>query len=184
MIPNEAVRAKESASVAVAEDAHEDVRWAVDVTVEKREGDWTGEQIAAGEAPEPYEVLRRKGNLLTTLGATALWTLLIGGGGTTFANANAHLGVGDSTTAAAVGQTDLQAATNKLRKAMEATYPQVSGATITFRSSFGTSEANFAWEEWATFNAAAAGTMLNRKVENLGTKASGTWTLTITITLA
>lgn len=132
---------------------------------------------------DPYEVIEREGNILVTVGIDILLDLLIGAGGTVFSNANAHLGVGDSSTAAAVGQTDLQAATNKLRKAMNGGYPAVSAPTIDFQSTFGSSEANFSWNEVGTFNAAAAGIMLNRKVQSLGTKTSGaTWTLTETIT--
>lgn len=106
--------------------------------------------------------------------------------GTFFNNANSSIGVGDSTTAFAATQTDLQAASNKLRKAMDATYPQVAANVLTFRSTFGTSDANFAWQEWAVFNttSASGGTMLNRKVESLGTKTSAqSWQLTVTITL-
>lgn len=141
-----------------------------------------GEDIAG---LDPVEVIVEEGNLLTTAGATALLTLLIGGGGSAFNNANSYLGVGDSTTAAAVGQTDLQAATNKLRKAMDSGYPQVSAATVTWRATFGTSDANWAWQEWGVFNAAAAGTMLNRKVTSLGTKTSAaTWQLTVSAAVA
>jgi hypothetical protein len=67
---------------------------------------------------------------------------------------------------------------------MDATYPQVSTNVITFRSTFATGDANFAWQEWGVFNASSAGTMLNRKVESLGTKTSAqTWQFTVTITL-
>ena len=105
---------------------------------------------------------------------------------TYFNNTNARLGVGDSATAFAVGQTDLQAASNKLRKAMEATYPQISSNVITFRSLFGTGDANFTWAEWGVFNAGpTGGTMLSRKVEALGTKTSAqSWQLTADITVA
>ena len=145
---------------------------------------------------DPYAVEEHVGNLLMFGGVSVIWQALIGNGTTTadqlltyFSNARAAIGVGDSTTAAAGTQTDLQAATNKLRKGMEATYPThtdgttAAANTITFRSSFATGEANFAWQEWAVFNsvAAATGRMLNRKVESLGTKASGTWTLTVTL---
>ena len=110
-------------------------------------------------------------------------SLTVGAGGTTFNNANAYIGVGDSTTAFAATQTDLVAATNKLRKAMDATYPQVAANVMTFRSTFATGDANWAWQEWGVFNAASAGTMLNRKVESLGTKTSAqTWQLTVTVT--
>lgn len=130
-----------------------------------------------------YEVVERDGNILVTAGITALLSLLTGGGATNFGNTNAYLGVGDSTTAAAVGQTDLQAATNKVRKAMNATYPVSSAPTIDFQATFGSSDANFSWNELGTFNASSSGTMLNRVVQSLGTKASGsTWSLTETIT--
>lgn len=102
---------------------------------------------------------------------------------TPFSNANAYIGVGDSTTAHSVSQTDLVAATNKLRKAMDATYPSGGSNVITFRSTFGTSDANFAWQEWGIFNASSAGTMLSRKVESLGTKTSAqTWQFTTVLT--
>lgn len=159
-------------------------RWKCIWRVDKRLGDWTGEQIDAGVAPEPYESIEIEGNILVTAGITLMLNLLIGAGGTVFSNANANLGVGDSTTAEAIGQTDLQAATNKLRKAMDATYPQVAANVLTVRSTFVGADANWVWNEWAIFNAAAAGTMLNRKVQGLGTKVStATWTLTGTITI-
>jgi hypothetical protein len=102
---------------------------------------------------------------------------------TPFNNANSYIGVGDSTTAFAVSQTDLVAATNKLRKAMDATYPQGASNVITWRSTFATGDANYAWQEWGVFNASSSGTMLNRKVESLGTKTSAqTWQFTVTLT--
>jgi hypothetical protein len=107
----------------------------------------------------------------------------IGAGPTFFNNANSHIGVGDSTTAFNASQTDLVAATNKLRKAMDATYPSGGSNVITFRSTFATGDANFAWQEWGVFNASSGGTMLNRKVESLGTKTSAqTWQFTVTLT--
>lgn len=122
---------------------------------------------------------------LTDAGALAIAKLLIGDTQTLFNNANARIGVGDSTTAFAKTQTDLQASTNKLRKAMDTSYPSRTNAVITFRSTFGTSEANFAWQEWAVFNAASSGDMLNRKVESLGTKTSAqSWQFTVDITVA
>ena len=113
-----------------------------------------------------------------------LATTTIGAAVTAFDNANAKIGAGDSATAFAATQTDLQAATNKFRKGMEATYPQRAGNVLTFRALFATGEANFAWNEWGIFNAASAGTMMSRKVESLGTKTSAqSWQMTATITL-
>lgn len=132
-----------------------------------------------------YAVEEFDGNLLLNEGITALLTLLIGGAETAFTNANARLGVGDSTTAAAAAQTDLQAAVNKTYKAMDATYPQVSGQTATLKGTFGPTDANYAWQEFVCDNGAVAGKTLNRKVEDHGTKANGdTWVLTLTVTLS
>jgi hypothetical protein len=137
-------------------------------------------------AHEPYEIRRVAGNILVTAGIGLLEDLLMGAGGTAFNNANAKIGVGDSTTAAVIGQTDLVAATNKLRKAMDGGFPTRSGTTtMTFQATFTSAEANWVWNEWAVFNAGpTGGTMLNRKVESLGTKTTGTWVLAVTITIS
>lgn len=122
---------------------------------------------------------------LTTAGLTEMVKAIVGEAITEFDNSNAHIGVGDSSTAFAAGQTDLQASTNKLRKGMEATYPQRSGLVVTLRSLFGTGDANFAWAEWGVFNASSSGTMLSRKVEALGTKTSAqSWQLTVALTFS
>lgn len=103
---------------------------------------------------------------------------------TPFSNANARIGVGDSTAAYAANQTDLQATTNKLRKAMDATFPSGASNVLTFQSTFATTDANWAWQEWGVFNASSSGTMLNRKVESLGTKPSSqTWVFNVVLTV-
>lgn len=152
------------------------------------------EDFAKGNASEVIDangnllpaVSEIEGNVLLNEGITLLLNLLIGAGGTAYNNANTYLGVGDSTTAASASQTGLQAATNKTYVAMSATYPQVSGQTVTFRSAFGSSSANYAWEEFTVVNASTdTGTNLNRKVSSQGTKASGqTWTLDLTLTVS
>jgi len=123
---------------------------------------------------------------LVNLARDMIADALIGGGTyTLFNNANAALGVGDSSTAYAAAQTDLQAATNKLRKAMDATYPQRAANVLTLRSTFATTDANFAWNEWGVFNnvTLGAGQMLQRIVSALGTKTSAaSWQLTVTLT--
>jgi len=127
-----------------------------------------------------------EGNLLLNEGIALLEDLLIAAGGTAYNNANAYLGVGDSTTAEAASQTGLQAATNKTYKAMQASYPSRSAQTITWRSVFAAGDANYAWQEFTIVNASTdTGTNLNRKVSNQGTKASGqTWTLDMTLTIS
>lgn len=120
---------------------------------------------------------------ITDAGRNVIVQAGIGAAVTPFNNANAYIGVGDSVTAYAATQTDL-IGTNKFRKAMDATFPSGAANVIAFRSTFALADANFAWNEWAVFNAAAAGTMLNRKQEALGTKASTqSWVFTGTLTV-
>jgi hypothetical protein len=120
---------------------------------------------------------------LTTVGATWIMKALMDDSPTHYSNANAYLGVGDSSTAFAIGQTDLQAASNKVRKGMESSYPSRSSNAVTFRALFATGEGNFAWNEWGLFNASSAGEMFSRKVESLGTKTSAAaWQFTVTLT--
>lgn len=102
---------------------------------------------------------------------------------TPFNAANAYLAVGDGSAVYDSSHTDLQGA-SKLRMAMDATYPTRAGAAMMFRATFGPTDANHPWEEWGIANAAAGGTMMNRKVESNGTKASGaTWQFEATVEL-
>lgn len=161
-------------------------------TVEKFHGDSTALE-------DLYEVIEGEYNLLVYGGASVLWQTLIGNGTATagqaltfFNSTQSAIGVGDSTTAAAATQTALQGAvnvTNRFRKTATVTHTDgtaIANSSITFVSTFATTEANFAWQEWGVFNSAtdATGRMLNRKVESLGTKTSAaTWQITITLTL-
>lgn len=120
---------------------------------------------------------------LTNAGRDQIAATLVGEVASPFDNSNAYLGVGNGSGAFAATQTDLLGA-SKLRKGMEAGYPQRAGNVLTHRAVFGTSEANFAWEEWGLFNASSGGTMLNRKAETLGTKTSAqSWQITTTLTV-
>jgi hypothetical protein len=134
-------------------------------------------------ADKPFDVVEFL-NAYVNAGGALFLNLLAAAGGTAFNNANAYIGVGDSSTATTAPMTDIQASTNKLRKAMDATFPSLSGQIMTWRSTFGSSDANFAWQEVALFNASTSGTMLSRGVSSLGTKASGTsWVMSYTITI-
>lgn len=98
---------------------------------------------------------------------------------TKFNNANARLGVGNSNAAFNASHTGLQGAQTAY-KPMDATYPQRSGNVVTYRATFGTADANFAWEEIVVDNGAQA---LSRTVTPLGTKTSAaSWVLTHTQT--
>jgi hypothetical protein len=118
---------------------------------------------------------------LTTAGVNFLASAVLGQG-TPFDSANAFIGVGDGQTAFSVSQTNL-VGTNKFRKGMDPLYPILHAPSVTFRSTFNTDEANFAWHEWGVFNAATGGVMLNRVVESNGTKQNNqTWILEVEVT--
>jgi hypothetical protein len=118
---------------------------------------------------------------LTTAGRNHIASLLTGTG-TAFNTANAHLGVGNSTTAFNASQTDLVGA-SKTRKVVDSA-PGLATNVITFVATFGTGDANHAWDEIGVFNASSGGVMLSRVVQALGTKSSGTWVLTHTVTVS
>jgi len=120
------------------------------------------------------EKLEMENNLLLNEGINELWTLCCGTGATKWDNTNARIGVGNSNAAADPTQTGLQGA-SKAFKAMDATYPTYGSAQkATWRATFGSAEGNFAWEEITVVNAADdTGKNLNRKVQSMGTKASG-----------
>jgi len=133
---------------------------------------------------KPFEVSQFGPNLALNEGLTALLNLLIGASETAFSNANAYTGVGDSSTSESASQTGLQATTNKLYKAMDSSYPQISNQQVIFRSTYSTSDANFAWNEFTVASGNSdSSDNLNRKVSAQGTKTnSQTWVLTVTLT--
>lgn len=182
--PHDNGRAEEQVRAMLGLPLNQPITWKGVARLDYYAGDWTAEEIDAGLAGAPIETQEGE-NLLVNTGIQLLLDLLIGAGGTTFANGNTYIGVGDSSTAAAASQTDLQASTNRFKRVMDATFPSRSGQTLTFRTTFATSEANFAINECGVFNggpAFATGTMLNRIASALGTKTSAT-TLQLTITV-
>ena len=83
-------------------------------------------------------------NLIVDVGKDALMKLIAnmsGGGYTT------TIGVGDSSTAAAVGQTDLQASSNKTFKTIASGDKVYTRPTLFLSVDFGYSEANYTWNE-------------------------------------
>ena len=131
-----------------------------------------------------YEVTEAE-NIFLTVGINEIWKLATGQSTATFTNATATIGIGDSATAAAAGQTDLQAATNKTYKAMAATYPTVpSAGAVQFQSVFASADANYVWNEFVVRQGTSL-ICIDRGVQAMGTKASGTsWTATITLSMA
>lgn len=123
-------------------------------------------------------------NLFLNTGIAEIWKLVLGSSANTFTNAQAQIGIGDSNTGAVAGQSDLQAASNKTYKAMVATWPQQSAQTLVFKSTFGTSDANYAWQEFVV-KQNTSGICIDRGVSSMGTKTSaGSWDATVTLSIA
>jgi len=145
------------------------------------------------------------GNLLVTEGLNQVTQLIIGSGGVTFSNTHGLVTVGDSSTAAAVGDTYVTATftsgSNCYQNPNDASFPTQSNGVINSQSTYGSGVANFAWNTWgwAIFNGTAAanatlsahGTganqavLANHKVASLGTKGSGAaWVFSTSVTLS
>ena len=170
-------------------------RWDAEQTSWARQrilaADWYDPAVELGV--EPYSVsIDHNCNMILQAG----WVALLGGiAGTSittkYSATVGRIGVGDSVTAAAYAQTDLQAASNKYYQLVSGTPTIATGsapATLTFSAVFGTANGNFAWQEFITDEGTASNTgpvvatCLNRGVSAQGTKAAGqTWTATETI---
>lgn len=121
---------------------------------------------------------------LVNSGRDYLASAIVANPSTLFDASNAHIGVGNGTAATTTGMTDLTGI-SKTRQIVD-TAPTINTNVLTFVATFGTSKANFAWEEWGIFNASSAGIMLNRVQENpsLGTKTvAQSWEITATLTV-
>lgn len=127
-------------------------------------------------------------NLLLNEGINELFTIICSASsGTKFSNANAYIGVGDSSTAESASHTGLQASTNKLYVAMDGSYPTYgTSQKATWRSTYTSANGNFAWNEFTVANGNSDSSMnLNRKVSSQGTKQSGqTWEISLEITMS
>jgi len=156
----------------ILESVIESVIWKIDKFDSK-----TGKKIGHSEF---------KGNCLANEGIEEWFKLIATSGAVQYDNTNAYLIVG--TGSGAADPTDNQATfTAGVAKGMEATYPQVAAAAshkCTWKSSYGSAEANQAWAEFGLLNHATTGKLANRKVSDQGTKTAGqTWELSLEITL-
>src|ERR1700743_2672648 len=127
-------------------------------------------------------------NLTTTLGLGILTNTLINVTTANFSAANlCAIGVGDSSTTAAVGDTDLNATTNKYYEVADSTPTRVTTTvtndTLQVVATFASANGNFAWQEWGlivattgtlvsatTKSGAGTASLFNHKVASLGTK--------------
>lgn len=132
-----------------------------------------------------YEEVKIDGNALVNEGINDVWKLICGTGGTQFSNADANLIVGTGSGAEAAGDTEATF-TSGVKKGMEAGFPTYgTSQKATWKSSYGSGDANQAWNEFGVLNAASSGDLLNRKVSAQGTKTVGqVWELSLEITLS
>lgn len=158
----------------------------------------------------PYDVAFDEGNAMTRQGLKRLIDRFVGTASVTafsLATTTARIGVGDDATANTVSggtvtNTDLVAgagSTHRQFVILDSAPTVGSGATsgvMTCVASFTSALANYAWNEWGMDGGASNGTtvqseaaatpgLINRRVPgtNLGTKTSGTWVFTATITI-
>ena len=146
----------------------------------------------------PYEITKgaQPGNVLVNVGINQLWARCVTAE-QVWDTTHTGIGVGTSTTAGAAAQTDLLGGSQRWN-ACDASFPSAPGSQqMLFQATYGTSEANFAWEEYGlaipdTTSTSTSGAtkpanylLLNRKATSLGTKtSSNVWVFTVTMTLA
>jgi hypothetical protein len=131
---------------------------------------------------EPYEVRTIHGNCGLVTGFNMIWGVISEATTSFFGNASAQLVVGNGTTAANATQTAL-IGDSTYGQSMDTGYPTNKGedSKLYWKGVFASANANFAWEEWGISD--ANDVFLNRKVESLGTKSGGEWTLEVYLEL-
>lgn len=155
-------------------------------------------QRHCGEPEDGYA--EADGNLLVTVGLDAITKLLIASGSPQAFSGptRAIVGVGATATAATIADTALGAdGGSAWYQGCDSANPTQANGVITTVCTVTTSNGNFAWNEWcwatctgtitpgATLASVATGTKLwNHKIQSLGTKVSGSWVLTATVTIA
>lgn len=136
---------------------------------------WTVEKYRDGQL---YDTILQEGNLLLNAGRDLLYQLLTGAGGIPFNAANSKVYVGNGTTVADATQTGL-VGSSTFNKGMESGFPAVVNGGLRYKARFLEAEANFAWKEFGISNGTV---MLNRKVQDIGTKTSDDeWVFTVEI---
>lgn len=146
----------------------------------------------------PSETAEARGNLLTTAGLQRITNLIIASGAQGLTATRTAVGVGATNTAATLVDTALGANGGSAWYQVVDGAPTAVNGVLTCVTTFNTTTANFAWNEWCwaiTNGAITPGAtlasiattpqMLNHKIVSLGTKVSGSvWVFTTTITLA
>lgn len=155
-------------------------------------GIWVPRDALVDAGIQPYDVIDAGENLWTTAGWTRLFALLTSQGATQAYDAtHTRVGVGNGTTAAAAGDTDLAAAagsTNRQFTVIDAAATLLTN-TAKVTATVASGNGNFAWNEWCEDQGTANGTtvvapMFNRAVPagGVGTKTSASaWAFSVTL---
>ena len=102
------------------------------------------DKIAEMYPDRVIDVKEVKGNVFLNEGIEFIWKAVTGQTGLTYFGSNSCIGVGDGTAAESATQTGLTG-TNKYYKQVDSGYPQLSGTSVVFQSTFGSTEANFCY---------------------------------------
>jgi len=140
----------------------------------------------AQETGEPDEISEFEENVFLDEGIAAIWDALTGlSAVTTFNESNSYIGVGDGADAEDSTQTGLLGS-NIAYIGMDTGYPSRTDQTVTWRATFGDTDANFDWKEFTVANGSSnTATNINRKQTDQGTKSSGsTWELEVQLTIS
>lgn len=170
--------------------------WLCTYTLEK----WTQAHFEAGMPSS--QTLTGIGNLQLIGGASVFWQRLItisastsstGAGLQAFSTANAVIGVSSSTAAPAAANTYLAATSSNDWQGMTASsYPNhtdsvssTGARTCQFQAQWTATQGNHSWQSWMvrSHSSSGSGRALNHALASLGTKTTGTWTLTVDLTL-
>lgn len=192
-------------------EGNEDIKWTPSVIVSKYSIADTREMDELLGRPaleadfreygvEPEDYAYSEGNALTTVGLQRLGDLFTGASAFGFTASRGMMGVGDSSTANSPAVSPAYTALLGTASTGQFYVPITGAASSTnglvaASANFTSAQANYQWNEWCWAIATAApvanssfatattsGVMLNRKVQNLGTKASGaTWTLSASV---
>lgn len=174
---------------------HDPIEWRCHTRLDKFYDDAHHGAWVLGKAT-PYETVEIDGNMLLNGGIALIWGVFIGtSGAAALSNSTARIGVSNDSTVAAATQTSLVPTSGSQHfRPMASGYPTrnegVTPNTAQFQAAFPSGAAEFAWSSWGIDNGGpsagnSVGTVLvNRKVEALGTKSAGAWTLTVTLSLS
>ena len=139
---------------------------------------------------DPYAVEQIPANTSLKLGRKQVCNLIAKASAyTKWSSSIAYLFVGTHSSTESYSQSKLFATVGTgscARYSMDSGYPTVSSNVITWRSTFTSLTANFAWKEYSlrNKNVQTTGIALNRLQSSKGTKVSGeTWTLQLQITV-